>query len=57
MSVLPFLIAYAAFNAWTVRDALAKEAQLPDDRWALAVTTVAGLVLAVATIILVLTVV
>jgi putative membrane protein len=49
-----FLIAYAAYNTLSVRSALAKNGPLPDDRWAIVVTSVAGLALAFVTIVLVL---
>jgi putative membrane protein len=51
-----FLIIYAAYNTRTVRAALAEDRPLPDDWWAIVVTTVCGLVLAVVTIVLVLVV-
>ena len=49
-----FLIAYAAYSSLSVRAALERNGRLPDDRWAIVVTTVCGLILAVVTIILVL---
>ena len=49
-----FLIAYAAYNTLSIRAALERNGPLPDDRWAIIVTTVAGLILAVVTILLVL---
>ncbi len=49
-----FLIAYAAYNTLSVRAALERNGPLPDDRWAIIVTTVCGLILAVVTILLVL---
>ena len=49
-----FLIAYAAYNTVSIRAALERNAPLPDDRWAIIVTTVAGLALAFVTIVLVL---
>ena len=51
-----FLIVYALYNARSVRVALAYDAPLPDDSWALIVTTVFALALAVVTIVLVLVV-
>jgi len=48
-----FLIGYAAYNTLTVRAALENNGPLPDGRWAIVVTTVAGLALALATIVLV----
>jgi len=49
-----FLIAYAAYNTLSIRAALERNGPLPDDRWAIIVTTVGGLILAVVTILLVL---
>ena len=51
-----FLIAYALYNTRSVRTALAHDAPLPDDSWAIIVTTVFALALAVFTIVLVLVV-
>jgi putative membrane protein len=48
-----FLIGYAAYNTLAARRALEANGPLPDDRWAIIVTTVAGLGLALATILLV----
>jgi uncharacterized membrane protein YidH (DUF202 family) len=51
-----FLLTYALVRAHRVRIALQSNAPLPLDSWALTVTTVIGLILAVATIIMVLAV-
>jgi putative membrane protein len=51
-----FLIAYAAFGTRSVRAALAADRPLPDDWWAIVVTTVCGLALAAVTVLLVLVV-
>ncbi len=51
-----FLISYAALNTRSVRAALAADRPLPDDWWAIMVTTVCGLALAVVTVLLVLVV-
>jgi putative membrane protein len=51
-----FLIVYALYNTRSARAALAHDAPLPDDSWAIIVTTVFALVLAVVTIVLVLVV-
>jgi len=48
-----FLIGYAAYNTLAARRALEANGPLPDDRWAIIVTTVAGLALALATVLLV----
>jgi putative membrane protein len=48
-----FLITYAAYNTRSVREALAEDRPLPDDWWAIIVTTVCGLALALVTILLV----
>jgi putative membrane protein len=49
-----FLIGYAAYNTLSVRAALEQNRRLPDDRWAIVVTTVFALALALVTIVLVL---
>jgi putative membrane protein len=49
-----FLIGYAAYNNLSVRAALEKDRSLPDDRWAIVVTTVFALALALVTVLLVL---
>ena len=51
-----FLIAYALVRAQRVRGALQSNKPLPLDTWALTVTTVIGLLLAVVTIVMVLAV-
>ena len=51
-----FLIAYAAYSNKAARAALAAGGPLPDDWWAIVVTTACGLALAVVTILLVLVV-
>jgi putative membrane protein len=51
-----FLLTYALVRAHRVRTALQSNAPLPLDSWALTVTTVIGLILAVATIVMVLAV-
>ena len=51
-----FLLTYALVRARRVRAALQSNAPLPLDSWALTVTTVIGLILAVATILMVLAV-
>jgi uncharacterized membrane protein YidH (DUF202 family) len=52
-----FLIAYAMYHARGARAALAKGAPLPDDWWAMVITTIFALALAGFTITLVLVVV
>lgn len=51
-----FLLSYALVRAHRVRSALQSNEPLPLDSWALTVTTVVGLILAVATILMVLAV-
>ena len=51
-----FLLSYALVRAHRVRVALQSNEPLPLDSWALTVTTVVGLILAVATILMVLAV-
>jgi inner membrane protein YidH len=48
-----FLVFYAALRLRQVRAALLRHVPLPLDEWAMTITTVVGLILAVATIVLV----
>jgi hypothetical protein len=48
-----FLIGYALVSARRIRAALESDRPLPLDSWALAATTMIGLILAIATIVMV----